>query len=331
VGIQIEVVHGDALRFRADLLALKFAQHLFGIDKKVVERLSQKDGSLSARLPSIGDTLVVRSEQIIAAREILFVGVEPLGRFDYQEIRRFARCALSTLAKEARSVSHVALTLHGVGFGLDEAEAFRSEIAGLLDAVYAGEIPPGLERISVIHNDADTVQRLIQLLRALLPDGIVNEASLAGKVTSPSLAGARAQLGAVGHDSRNKPHVFVAMPFAEEYADRFRYGIEGPVKVAGFLCERADLASFTGDVVAWVKERIGSAALVIADLTTANPNVYLEVGYAWGKGVNTVLVVAKGDELKFDVRSQRCLVFKNIQHLEELLTQELKALRSSNL
>ena len=70
------------------------------------------------------------------------------------------------------------------------------------------------------------------------------------------------------------------MPFAEEYGDRFQYGIQGPANAAGYLCERADLASFTGDVIAWVKDRIGSAALVIADLTAANPNVYLEVGYA---------------------------------------------------
>jgi hypothetical protein len=31
----------------------------------------------------------------------------------------------------------------------------------------------------------------------------------------------------------------------------------------------------------WVKQRIRGASLVIADLTTANLNVYLEVGYAW--------------------------------------------------
>jgi hypothetical protein len=86
------------------------------------------------------------------------------------------------------------------------------------------------------------------------------------------------------------------------------------------------LASFTGDVIVWVKDRIASAALVIADLTSANPNVYLEVGYAWGRGVRTVLVAAQGDELKFDVRSQRVLVFRSIRHLEELLTNELKAL-----
>ena len=53
---------------------------------------------------------------------------------------------------------------------------------------------------------------------------------------------------------------------------------------AGYLGERADLATFTGDVMDWVRARISSANLVIADLTSANPNVYLEVGYAWGKG-----------------------------------------------
>jgi hypothetical protein len=117
------------------------------------------------------------------------------------------------------------------------------------------------------------------------------------------------------------------MPFADEYADRFHYGIMGAANSAGFLCERADLASFTGDVIAWVKERIGSAALVIADLTGANPNVYLEVGYAWGRGVDTVLIAAEGSELKFDVRTQRCLLFRNIRHLEELLATELKTLK----
>ena len=76
----------------------------------------------------------------------------------------------------------------------------------------------------------------------------------------------------------------------------------------------------------WI--RIDNAALVVADLTDANPNVYLEVGYAWGRGVNTVLLVAQGDELKFDVRTQRCLIFQSIRHLEELLTAELTSLRA---
>jgi hypothetical protein len=78
-----------------------------------------------------------------------------------------------------------------------------------------------------------------------------------------------------------------------------------------------------------VRSRIRTASLVVADLTDANPNVYLEVGYAWGIGVKTVLVVKSTEHLKFDVRGQRCLVYKKIKDLEDSLTLELKQLRAS--
>jgi len=71
------------------------------------------------------------------------------------------------------------------------------------------------------------------------------------------------------------------MPFAEEFDDVFHYGIQGAENKAGYLCERADLESFTGDVMNWVKKRIETSDYVIADMTKANANVYLEVGYAW--------------------------------------------------
>jgi hypothetical protein len=221
------------------------------------------------------------------------------------------------------------MTLHGVGFGLDEAEAFRAEIAGVLDAVEMHQQPPELIRVSIVERDEQAAKRLARVLNSILPTGVISDDQMQGEIeapSAPSLGEARVALETVGRDSHYKPHVFVAMPFAEECADRFRYGIQGAANAAGYLCERADLASFTGDVIAWVKDRIDSAALVIADLTAANPNVYLEVGYAWGRGVRTVLIVAQGEDVKFDVRTQRHLEFRNIGHLEELLTKELKAL-----
>ena len=117
------------------------------------------------------------------------------------------------------------------------------------------------------------------------------------------------------------------MPFAPEFDDHYHYGIQNAVHAAGLLCERADLAAFTGDVLSWVKRRIDSARLLIADLSTANPNVYLEVGYAWGRGVPTILVTRDVGELRFDTKGQRCLEYKNsIQTLEASLTRELRAL-----
>jgi hypothetical protein len=327
MSIQLEVVHGDALDYPTDVLALKFAQDLYGVDAKVVTRLASNGIRVKSRLPEIGKSLLISSERAVAAREILFLGVEPLGRFDYETIRRFAHSVLLILSTNRPSMQHMAMTLHGRGFGLDEAEAFRSEIAGVLDAVAAHDHPKGLARISIVESDAEAAKRLISLLATILPSGIVSDTPSRFDPGSVALGDARAHLGTVGHDSREKSHVFVAMPFAEEYADRFHYGIRGAANATGFLCERADLASFTGDVLEWVKDRIGSAALVVADLTAANPNVYLEVGYAWGRGVRTVLVV-EGDELKFDVRTQRCLVFHSIRHLEELLTNEFTALKA---
>ena len=80
------------------------------------------------------------------------------------------------------------------------------------------------------------------------------------------------------------------------------------------------------ETVALRAEHIDSARVVIADLTLANPNVYLEVGYAWGRARPTILVVRDVKELRFDVQGTRCLAYQNIRHLEELLTKELAAL-----
>jgi hypothetical protein len=327
MSVRLEVVHADALDYRADILALKFAQDLYGVDAKVVRRLALNGIRVQSRLPPVGESLLIETELSIAAPQVLFVGVESLGNFDYESIRRFAFLVLSTLATTHSRIEHLAMTLHGRGFGLDEAEAFRAEIAGMLDAIHSGDVPAALRRVSIVETDSDAVERLQSVLRSVFPLGTISENRLPDLPDVQTLADATEQLRSVGQDSRKKPHIFVAMPFADEYTDRFHYGIVGAANAAGFLCERADLSSFTGDVVAWVKGRIASATLVVADLTDANPNVYLEVGYAWGRGVNTVLIVAEGDELKFDVRSQRCLMFRSIRHLEELLTSELKSLK----
>jgi hypothetical protein len=58
----------------------------------------------------------------------------------------------------------------------------------------------------------------------------------------------------------------------------------------------------------------------------ANPNVYLEVGYAWGRGRPTVLLVRDVKELRFDVAAYRCIIYRSIRELETLLTRELERL-----
>jgi len=323
--VTVEVKTGDALKIQADVLALKYAQDLFGVDAVVASHLSKFHTDLITSLPRIGEHLLVESYGSLGVKAVLFVGVNPLWRFGYQEIREFARRALDHLAQVASNTKHLCLTLHGVQYGLDESEAFESEIAGCVDAVASGRFPRLLERITIVELRPDRAERLRQKLSLLLPDGAIKVDSRGLLAGIPERASER--LRAAGYSSESKPFVFVAMPFNEKMDDVFHYGISGAVNKAGFLCERADLSSFVGDIMEWVKKRIKAAKFLIADLTTANPNVYLEVGYAWGCSIPTILLVQDTAELKFDVKGQRCLVYKSIKHLEESLQKELENLQ----
>jgi hypothetical protein len=181
--------------------------------------------------------------------------------------------------------------------------------------------------VVILEANIGRANRLQQLLVDLIPNLRIPTGQRLYAEQRPE---ATERLRAAGYTSDSKDHVFVAMPFREEMDDIYHYGIQGAVKAAGFLCERADLSAYTGNVMEWVRHRIKSSKLVIADLTEANPNVYLEVGYAWGCGIPTVLLINGTEHLKFDVRDQRCLAYKKIKDLEESLKNELNSLKESS-
>lgn len=321
--VLIEVQQGDVLSYRADVLALKYAQDLYGADRAAYELLSKsRRGAVS--LPDVGEAALVETNDLMPSAQVLFLGVPPLHEFDYRQIREFGRKVLAHLADQAPQVRHLALTIHGPGYGLDEIEAFESELAGVADSVNSGRCPAHLDKVTFVERNSGRVQRLREVLGEILPKGFVGHEATRGRALSMDVA-PKTLPDAAGAPA-DKPSIFVAMPFDESMDDLFYYGIQGAVRSAGFSCERADLSSFVGDVMGWVKQRIESAAFVIADLSTANPNVYLEVGYAWGCGRPTVLIVRDTAELKFDVKGQRCLKYKSIKNLEDILGNELRAL-----
>jgi hypothetical protein len=324
--IAIELVNGDVTNFEADVLAVKVAQQPFGSDKDVASRvLMDQDGHLAAHLPAVGQTQLMGGQGKVVARLVLLVGVPKQRDFDYRQARIFAKLALQELAKKAPETKHIALTIHGAGFGLDETEAFESELAGLMDAIKAGTFPDTLERISIVEKSIGRVKRLSIALDQLIPNGLIPVGAKGKAIALPAQAAAR--LSQVGGSNDGKPSVFVAMPFAKEMEDVYYYGIQGAVHRANYFCVRADLDAYTGDVWEQVKFRIETASFIVADLTTANPNVYLEIGYAWGKGKPTVLLLRDTEEPKFDVRGQKYIKYGTIHELEYHLYEELKALK----
>ena len=322
--INIQVDSGDATSYYVDVLVLKYAQSSYGLDLEIARRLTGLGFDVSGLMPRPGQFEIISSKGTTLAPKLLFVGVNTLSEFGYKEIRQFSRQALIAIREVAPEAKHIGVTLHGVNYGLDETESFEAELAGFLDALHEGAIPSGLELITFIERNESRVKRIKKLLGRMLPHKPSGEAvTLFLKDKSSEYP---ASLQSVGYGSESKPHIFVAMPFADEMEDIYHYGIRSAVKDAGYICERADQSSFTGDILDWVKRRIQSSTLLIADLTNANPNVYLEVGYAWGCGVPTVFLVRDPEHLKFDVRGQRCLVYKSIKNLEEILKNELAKL-----
>ena len=320
--MRIEIVAGDATLTPADVLALKYAQDWYGLDDFVAERLRQAGWRDAEMSPGPDSFSILPSPEHISATDILFVGVTPLFEFGYEQIRAFARRVLVILARERPETRSVLVTVHGPGYGLDENEAFESQVAGFLDAIQSGDAPGRLELIQFVERNQGRATRLQPALDRLFPNKV--SASSASRPPAPRATAER--LRSVGYTSASKAHVFVAMPFAEDMEDVFHYGIQNAVNSAGWLCERADLSAFTGDVMLWVQKRIKTASLVIADLSGANPNVYLELGFAWGCGTPVVILAKDAQDLRFDVRGQRCLLYKTIKDLEVKLSSELHAL-----
>jgi len=333
--IVFTIEHDDIIEFNADVIALKYAQKLYGADRVVADALSKV--GIYIDFPEIDDYRYVETHNMIPTNNALFVGVPPLSQFEYQEIQEFAIQVLDILSREAPTTKHLAMTIHGPGYGLDEIEAALAQFTGYLIAIKMGKAPPDLKCISLVERNSNRVQRLRQAFEQNLrvTTYATRLSSRWGyKLAIPGILDPEvtdiSTLEMTGKESEAKPHIFVAMPFRKDMDDVFYYGIQGPVHAAGFLCERVDQEAFTGDILDRVKNRIETASLVIAELTGSNPNVYLEVGYAWGKGRSTILLVKEAKELRFDVRGHRCLTYERIKDLEEQLTKELDGLKYKN-
>jgi hypothetical protein len=315
------VEHPNVLDYPCDVLVLKYAQAFYGADSEVAGILLGGPGKKPDLEPAPGESVLVSTRGKLAARDVLFVGVVPLGSIGYGEIRELAQRALRELGQRSPEVEHIAMTIHGVGRGLDERESFLAQIGGLLDSVGQQSSPRALRKISIVEKNSGRRERLRRILEEITPlpsRSAPRELSL----STPTPRSAPNPLDA-GLDSESKKHIFVAMPFDDSMDDVFELGIQEKVSGAGFLCERLDKTPFLGDVLDRIKRRIETASLVIADISGGNPNVYLEVGYAWGKGRPTLLIAKQEEVLKFDVQGQRCIKYKSIVDLRKQLDQWL--------
>ena len=104
---------------------------------------------------------------------------------------------------------------------------------------------------------------------------------------------------------------YVIMPFDERYVSTYVEAIRPAIaKVASdrkeqWQCRRSDDIHVPGSITKEIITSLHTADLVIADLTTHNPNVFYELGVVHSAGRPTVMITQQIDELPFDINTYR--------------------------
>ena len=313
--LQVSVVRDDVTTAAADVLLLKYAQRFYGADEAVALRLVRGGVCTESDLtPDDGEFRLIETRGEIRAKRVLLVATPGLGDFRYPQMRQFARKAIEILGRQNFPVETLATTVHGAGYGLDIEEALRSLIFGFQQGLTTHPLP-SLKKLTFVERSArrfEVLKHALGDVELVLPKTIVSSAGSIEGTFAPQRNGAP-----------RKKSVFVAMPFTEEYEDVYQFGIYATARRLGYVCEKVDESAFTGNIVDRITEGIKSAEFVIADLSLERPNVYLEVGFAWGLGKPVVLVAREGQRLHFDLSHHKCLFYKNISKLSESLEKVL--------
>ena len=119
---------------------------------------------------------------------------------------------------------------------------------------------------------------------------------------------------------------FVLMPFDSEFKGIYADLIKPALEEAGYEVRRADSFLDQRNILRDIVRGIWEAKLVIADLTTANPNVFYELGLCHGLRIPTVLIAQSMEQVPFDLRSYRVLIYSTRFDEVHLLKTSLREL-----
>ncbi len=103
---------------------------------------------------------------------------------------------------------------------------------------------------------------------------------------------------------------FVMMPFAAPIGTYYTLVYEPAIKKAGLVPVRADADIFgSGKIMDQIWQGITSAKVLVAELTTKNPNVFYELGLAHALKKPVVLVSSNDKDVPFDLHHIRVIYY----------------------
>jgi hypothetical protein len=103
---------------------------------------------------------------------------------------------------------------------------------------------------------------------------------------------------------------FVMQPFAPPLGDYYEKIYKPAIEKAGLRPIRADADIFgTGNIMDQVWSGISAASVLVAELTTRNPNVFYELGLAHASKKPVVLVSSREEDVPFDLQHIRVIYY----------------------
>ena len=126
-----------------------------------------------------------------------------------------------------------------------------------------------------------------------------------------------------------KPNCFVIMPFGGWFDNYYNDIYIPAIEAAGFEAKRADDLYRPGNIVNDIWKYTKEATVILADLTSKNPNVFYELGLAHAITKPAVLITGSMEDVPFDLRSLRVIEYdKNLPNwgsqLQGVITKALR-------
>ena len=114
----------------------------------------------------------------------------------------------------------------------------------------------------------------------------------------------------------HQPTAFVIMPFTTDLQSVFEGFYRKILEANGMIVTRADNGQDSQAITKDIVLSIRDSDLIIADLTDANANVYYELGLAHAMHKPVIILAQDLDDLKFDLKAYRCLLYS--VHFEDM-------------
>lgn len=122
--------------------------------------------------------------------------------------------------------------------------------------------------------------------------------------------------------NKNRKQVFVLTPFTFKEKDVFTT-VRSACNDIGLHAIRGDEIKISGDIMRHIILNILESEIIIANISTRNPNVFFELGISMALGKKTIIISHISKEVPFDLSTNRILLYSSNNELREKIKDSI--------